>query len=42
MLSGKEIVLIISGGIVVYKFLDLVWWLKDCGVCVILVMIKGV
>ncbi|MHA7775522.1 bifunctional phosphopantothenoylcysteine decarboxylase/phosphopantothenate--cysteine ligase CoaBC [Roseibium sp. M-1] len=41
MLSGKEIVLIISGGIAAYKSLDLIRRLKERGARVIPVMTKG-
>lgn len=41
MLSGKQIVLIISGGIAAYKSLDLIRRLKDRGARVIPVMTKG-
>ncbi|ASP35214.1 bifunctional phosphopantothenoylcysteine decarboxylase/phosphopantothenate--cysteine ligase CoaBC [Labrenzia sp. VG12] len=41
MLSGKEIVLIISGGIAAYKSLDLIRRLKERGARVIPVMTRG-
>ena len=41
MLSGKQIVLIISGGIAAYKSLDLIRRLKERGARVIPVMTKG-
>lgn len=42
MFVGKCIFLIIGGGIVVYKLLDLICWLWECGVVVIFVMINFV
>jgi phosphopantothenoylcysteine decarboxylase / phosphopantothenate---cysteine ligase len=41
MLSGKEVVLIISGGIAAYKSLDLIRRMKERGARVIPVMTKG-
>ncbi|GAA0784499.1 bifunctional phosphopantothenoylcysteine decarboxylase/phosphopantothenate--cysteine ligase CoaBC [Roseibium denhamense] len=41
MLAGKQIVLIISGGIAAYKSLDLIRRLKDRGARVIPIMTKG-
>lgn len=42
ILVGKKIVLGVSGGIVVYKILELVCWLCECGVEVCVVMMEVV